>query len=641
MATTGIPRPPGWLSRASLTPLVGALLAAAPLAQGETYQLDPVEVVAGRGITSREFGPRPTVIDRADIELRGTSSVADLLREVPGLDVTKQGGAGGLTFVSMRGGDPNFVLFLVDGVRVNDSTNTRGGGIDLSTLDPAMIQRIEVYRGSLSTARGSDALSGVVNIITRGGERPGTLGVRIAGDSAGGRRVSGLMGGKAPGDGTWTLSAGDSREESDVAGDELSRRYLTARAGSAPGEAIRLGLQSSLSDGVAESFPEDSGGPRLAVLRDTERREFRRYTLSGDAEIVPANGIVGRAAVDWSRLREDVQNPGIAPGVLDGVPALNSEREFDSLTLNLASSYRPVPSLEFGFGGVYLREAGESSDIIQLGEPLETDFSLRRHTVGIFLETWWRPSPAARLEASVRRDHPSTAEPVNVYRVAGEYRLPALGTELRASWGQGFKLPSFFALGSALVGNPDLKPERSTQTELSFSQLALADTLEINLRLFRARYRDLVDFDPELFTNVNRGLVTADGVEAEVRLTPRTELVVAGHVTYQDIDLSEQASPLRRRPEWKGGGSAEWRFRSGSGLRLGATYTGAFADSSVPSGAVTLPGFWRVDFSSRWNLSAHAQIGISVSNLLNERYEETVGFPAQGRELALELSLRL
>jgi vitamin B12 transporter len=109
------------------------------------------------------------ILDRDRIEVLNKRTVAQLLKTVPGVLVEELGGPGGLTAVSIRGGESNFTLVLLDGVAVNDPTNTRGGGFDFSRLNPASVERIEIVRGSQSAIYGSDALAGVINIITRRG----------------------------------------------------------------------------------------------------------------------------------------------------------------------------------------------------------------------------------------------------------------------------------------------------------------------------------------------------------------------------------------------------------------------------------------------------------------------------------------
>ncbi|MEZ4546331.1 MAG: TonB-dependent receptor plug domain-containing protein [Thermodesulfobacteriota bacterium] len=132
--------------------------------------LEPVVVTGTLNPASLSQTPASvTVITREQIEERNPSSVAEILQQVPGLYVDQPASRGGVTSVYIRGGDPNFTLVLIDGVKVNDPTNNRGGSFDFSTLSPDNIERIEIVRDPMSSLYGSDALSGVINIVTKKG----------------------------------------------------------------------------------------------------------------------------------------------------------------------------------------------------------------------------------------------------------------------------------------------------------------------------------------------------------------------------------------------------------------------------------------------------------------------------------------
>src|SRR5690606_4333273 len=106
------------------------------------------------------------VVDTADVEARRSVDGADLLRHVAGVHVAQPTGPGGVTSVFVRGGEPNFTVVLIDGVRVNDPMSTRGGSFDFTTLAAGEISRLELVRGPQSAVHGSDAIGGVINVVT-------------------------------------------------------------------------------------------------------------------------------------------------------------------------------------------------------------------------------------------------------------------------------------------------------------------------------------------------------------------------------------------------------------------------------------------------------------------------------------------
>ena len=132
-----------------------------------------------------------SIITREDIELGAYTSLAEVLRFVPGVHLDQPGSRGSRASLYTRGLDPNLTVVMIDGVRVNDPTNARGGSFDFSTLDPALIERIEIVRGPVSAVHGSDGLAGAINIITRRGIGEGDISLDASGGRWGVYRIAG------------------------------------------------------------------------------------------------------------------------------------------------------------------------------------------------------------------------------------------------------------------------------------------------------------------------------------------------------------------------------------------------------------------------------------------------------------------
>ena len=146
------------------------LLAAANAGANVPIVAEPAPViVTGSRVATRleDLAANVTVLDREYFDVEKPARLADVLRRVAGIHVDSVGGRGGTGSLYMRGADPNYTLVLVDGVRVNDPTNARGGSFDFSTLDIADVERVEIARGPYSAVYGGDALGGVINIVTR------------------------------------------------------------------------------------------------------------------------------------------------------------------------------------------------------------------------------------------------------------------------------------------------------------------------------------------------------------------------------------------------------------------------------------------------------------------------------------------
>ena len=134
--------------------------------------LDPVVVTATALPTNQSQTPiRTKVFTRTGFDSQQPNRLGTLLQQTPGIFVDEMGGRSGISSLYIRGADPNLTMVLLDGVPLNDPTNQRGGSVDLSSLTPERIERIEIVKGPASVFYGSDAMAGVVNIITQKGRR--------------------------------------------------------------------------------------------------------------------------------------------------------------------------------------------------------------------------------------------------------------------------------------------------------------------------------------------------------------------------------------------------------------------------------------------------------------------------------------
>ena len=175
-----------WLTGFAIRPVI-------LLAESEKRSLEYMTVTASRiPVPLWEAGSTVTVIDNVDIERRQTPYLVDLLRSVPGLSVNQQGGAGKYAQIRVRGAEANQVLVMIDGVEVNNST--RADDFDFSTLHTGDIARIEVVRGPQSSLWGSDALDGVINIITKQATQAFVASASFEGGSFGTKQLNSSVG---------------------------------------------------------------------------------------------------------------------------------------------------------------------------------------------------------------------------------------------------------------------------------------------------------------------------------------------------------------------------------------------------------------------------------------------------------------
>lgn len=614
--------------------LVLALSAASPaLAQSEPEeQADlPAQVVVTGTRTGEGAASATTTVSAEQIARLQPPSLRDALDDVAGVRAFSTGGVGGGSFVSIRGGEPNFTMVLLDGVRINDSTNSKGGAFDFGLIDPALVEAVEVDRGASSAVHGSDALSGVINIRLR---EP------VPGPTHASMRITSSTGGEFGGgaslsrgwDGGGLLIAGSAYESGDLDLNASLRRQqglvrLNQRIGDF--EAVALG---TYTHGAHSIFPEDSGGPQFALNRDREKGSADLWSAALSLRHVPQGVVRPELSLSYSAQTSDVATPAIAPGVLDAVPAMTAHNRLTRLEA-IGDVVVDLAPLLATVGAAYLDENGRSRGTIDFGFPLPADFRLDRRTVSGFAEATLQPLPGLTLNGAGRYDSVDGGPSEWTGRASIAYRPVAGGPSLFARWGEGFKLPSFYALGNPLVGNPDLRPERSRNIEAGV-EWPLGHGQHVRIAWFDNHFRDLVDFDPETFRTVNRARVNASGAEAEAMLLPTRGLTLTGALTYVKLDSE---TPLRGRPRWQGSFGAAWQALPKLELGGRLRFNSSFYDSSVPTGLVITNGHAEVDANLRYAVSEALRLDLALRNIGDTRAWEAIGFPETGRTLRASL----
>lgn len=593
--------------------------------------LDPI-VVTG------ELPPTPlssttsqvTVIHRDGIAARQADSVTDLLRQVAGLHVDQPGARGGVSSVYLRGADPSLTLVLIDGIKVNDLTNNRGGSFDFSTLNTDHIERIEIVPGPLSAVYGSDALSGVINIITRRGEAQGSRQAELAGGRFGHIRTrfqaQGLLG-----EMDYALSGAYLDNGEPVEGSEFHNTTLHANLGFPIGDTMELRWLGRYARSDSEVFPDASGGPDLAVLRDTEEREIEELVLGLTFD---------HEALDWwtyqfrfglSHRQEDSVSPGVAPppgNPFGAVPGSTSDATFRRYELTLAHTLSPIKGVDVTVGAQAQFEEGSNRGSLVFIGPTNFDFS--RDTYAPFVNVQIALLEGLRVQGGVRVDWVEDFDREVSPRVGAAYTIAATNTTLRVNWGEGFKVPSFFSLADPVVGDRNLKPETSMSVDAGITQRLWDDRVTLRVSYFFTKYDDLIDFDPTIFRLANRDEVDIQGVEMNLHVQPWPALRFSSHLTYADSDIKDSSAELRNRPRWRGGFDINWRALTTLNVNLALLTVGDNLDFAVPTGERELDAYVRVDLAATWTVRPNWELFLAIDNLFDADYEEAIGFPAPG-----------
>lgn len=602
---------------------------------------DPLEevVVLGSYLGDRVADDETRVsVGSAELRAIEAADAEQILRRLPGVSVFRPGGPGGVSEVFLRGAESNFTAVYVDGVRLNNSANTRGGSFDFSTLAPHGIERVDIAMGAMSAIYGSDAMAGVVRIETG---YPEAGGVALHGEvGTHGDWRGGAAGTAALGDGV-RLSARISESDGGdaVDGARLDLTRASARlAGQHANGRWRIDLRHARRDRT--SYPEVSGGPEFAVLPDLETAEGEETSLAARLD----HSVNARWSMDflasWAHIEDRSATPAVPPGMLDGQPAFTSDSRYRR------GEFRWVNRLDFSdrdrlaFGLNVVGEEGRDEGTVDLGfAVLPNAYELDRTTASVFAE--WAHRRASGLETSVAL---RVDDAEDMTRVSGKLGIARTFTGDRGRvWARaanGFKLPSFFALGNPLFGNPDLRPEKVASLEVGYDR-SLGNGIDAGVSVFTSRYEDLVDFDFETFRNVNRGRIDVDGLSfrAEAELT--TDLALSADLTLSDID--SDSGELRRRPETTGGVQLTWwPLQRGGAWSLDAAvrYVGERLITSIPTGDVEDGAYWFVDATARYRASRSLAFWFALDNAFDAAYQHAPGFPAPGRGARIGAELR-
>jgi len=616
-----------------------------------------------------------TVITAADLQARQIETVADALRLVPGLTVTRSGGRGAITSLFPRGGASNYTLVLVDGIRAN----AFGGGYDFAHLSVADVDRIEIVRGPESALFGSDAIGAVVQIVTKRGGRPHADALVEGGSQGTGRTAIGASGSH----GEWSFGGGA----------EHARSAGFTGVAPADGELVTNDDYhfSHVSGTLGWQRPN---GPDVFVSGNLGRDErgFPGPFGSNPIGVFPCVDPVSRGVDDTRQVGARVTHPW-SQNVRQRI-----EANYTDLTGDFTSTSDPCggtsvathsatgthrfdgrvqedAAFTSSFGGSagveWLRESGSSTFITGAAdEPI----AIHRATTGAFAELRYVGRERLFVTGGVRIEHITrdavepnvgafTARPafpdqtlnsVNP-KIAASYLLTrpgsAASTRLRASAGTGIRPPDAFEI--AFTDNPNLKPERNRSVDAGVEQQFANGAYALSATAFSNSYDDLIITvgrslqDASRYKSDNISNARSRGVElsGDARLAKGFTL----HANYTLLDteilsvdgLATLAPPpfkvgdaLIRRPRHQG--ALDLTYAAGRLTAFGEVTTRARILDVEPNfgsfgGLFFSPGYSVVNAGASVRLARGLDVYARVLNLANRAYEETLGFPALGR----------
>jgi len=577
-------------------------------------------------------------LDGRELNAFAPVSVLENLSLLPGVVAFEKGGVGGGSYVSIRGGEPNFALVVINGVRVDDPLNSSGGGFDFSQLYPALVSQLDLISGPQSTIYGADALSGVIS-LKMGGGAAGSVVQAHGGLGADGRYEMGSAFGLNGNAGSFAGAFGHSDTGDLLKGSTNTRHSAMIAASPNISEGFALDLFGLFADGTSEGFPEDSGGPRLAANSALETRERQQIALGGTFAAQLSTVLTAQVRGGFSRSDFEAVSPGIAPGVIDGVPPISTDSAFKRYEVVGSLTWQANRWLSLVSGATIAEETGKSVGEIDFGAVIPTEFSISRNMPGVFATATAIAPGGVSASAGLRVDWPEGGKERWTPRIGASVPIAQTGASFVANFAKGFKRPSLFALGYPLIANPNLEDERSETIDIGVQFDQNRSGLAGSVVLFQSIYRNLIDFEPTLFTNVNRNKVRVEGVEIAVS---KTIGKITGRGALRHLSAkSDDGAALRYRPKWTGRMALLWQLNDAFAFGLDAEFSDSFNDASVPTGLVRNDSFATIAIQAEWAISEHLELFGTIRNLTDANFERSVGFLEPGRNVFVGIRTEL
>ncbi len=597
---------------------IAALLAAHPA----LAQADEEIIITAIGIEQPrdEVGQAVTVIDADTIQTRQSVSIADLLATTPGVRFNRADPVGGVTGISLRGAETTQTLVLIDGVKVNDPSGI-GDAYDFGNLLTGNIRRIEVLRGSNSVVYGSQAIGGVVNILT------GSPAEGFGGNASVDYGYADTLNAKADISGTAGIASGG------VGVAWFKTDGISAAANGAEKDGYEnIATNAKLKLNFSDALSLDLRGYYIHADLDTDvffgapmdtsdASKLDQYVGYAGLNLSLFDGrLTNRAAVTWFRNDRDYYFVrGTAPDY--GYSGTNLRFEYEGV-------YQPVDQAKLVFG--YEHERPDYDFFYY-------DFFTGDKVVGkaranidsVYALAVVKPIAGLSLTGGVRHDDHSQFGGATTFGANANYTPNGGATNFRASYGEGFKAPSLYQLYDSFSGNNALKPERSQSYDIGFDQSLDGNRVMLSLTAFLRDTRNQINFDyaTSIYGNLDR--TRAKGVEAMLTLKPVDALTVTAAYSYVDARDRDTDARLPRRAANAVSVSADyvWPFR----LSTGATLTMVGDSFNDATNAVRLDGYALLGVRASFPVMENLEIYGRIDNLADEEYATVYGYGTYGR----------
>jgi vitamin B12 transporter len=552
-----------------------------------------------------------TIIKGEDIKKMDVEFVTDVFRKVPELNLVQNGGEGKVASVILRGG--THTLVMIDGIRVNSTTT---GSFDFSGINVDDIERIEIVRGPQSTIYGSDAMAGVINIITKKGEGNPKIEAFFEGGSFGTYKPAATISGAYKNmdyrlTGTYFYTDGISVAKDGTERDSYKNASFSWNLGYRPAEKFDLEFigkyyyDRSELDGFDFFAHKAVDDPNFVQFGNHSILSVRgKLYLSQSWEQILTISRV------WDSLKfrdpDDTFN--------------NSDITTESDTVDWQHNFYVNDNYILTAGAEYERKNGEN--IGNFDKSVDSRALYLNNKVKLFKEN-------LILNAGLRYDDFESFGSKTTYRIGAVYTIKTIGINIRGCYGTGFRAPALNELFFPFFGNLNLKPEKTSSWEIGLEKVVVRDRMSLSLTYFDQRYTDLIDTNPITFTAVNIAKAEIKGIEASAVLKISENIQIKAGYTHLDAEDKLTGSRLSLRPNDKVNLSVDYSLKDLSVI-ANYTFVGGRFDSSVKR---NLSSYSLVNIAGSYILRKGLTVFARIDNLFDANYEEVGSFGTPGFSL--------
>lgn len=597
---------------------------------------EPVDLIVSAShleIPKEKIGSSVTVITEEEIKDRRQTSVIELLRGIPGVDVVQSGGPGGNSVVFLRGANSEHTLVLIDGIEANNPISTNRA-YNFSGLTTDNISRIEIVRGPQSMVYGSDAMGGVINIITKKGDGPTQISASIEGGSYNTfTQQAGVSGGSDELfyslEGSHLITDGISsaaRSDGNLEDDEYEQYGVSGRIGTEISQELSANATFRTNRGVSDL--DQFGG----IGGDDPNRVFDNRQLFTRGEIITSlvekyiNPTIG---ISYTRNRYTDLD---AIDEAHPVDTLDSKYQGSMIKFDIKNPIILTDDVTLLLGADTEEEQGDSFYFSESSfGPFSSIFDEKtQRTNGYFAETALNLTEDFSVSSGIRVDDTDNFGSEVTWKVAPSLTLKPV--RIFGSYGTGFKAPSLYQLYSE-YGRIDLKPESNDGMDAGIESELLDTGLVLSAVYFHNTFDDLISFDPSTFLFENIANAKTEGGEFALEGNPSSNTTL--RVSYTLLETEDEATgdELLRRARNKAGISGSWNVDDKLSLGANITYVGSRKDndfSTFPATTTTLKSYTLVGLNAKYALTKTVEVFARIENAFDEEYQEVFGYGTLG-----------